>query len=164
MSSFENNWRRKQEIRLRPVADRVYRHTLDKEFAIDVKLTLDNGQVLTGQEKFLSHRYKNFASVTVEYEQDQDTGEEGDWYRLAVGFYFVGYATEDELDFEPWVLLNWASTVMSTSKGNINWSYNYNQDGSARASFVHYPMRSFPDECVIACSWSDEPEQMIMDW
>lgn len=164
---FEDNWRRKQELRLRPVADRVYQGIfgedikierferqddwiLDKYFAMDVRITFTNGLILTGQEKFLSHKYSSFASVTVEEYQDPTIKEPGDWFKLAVQFYFVGYANKDETGFYPWVMINWPATVMATVKEELDWYSNGNQDGSARASFKYCYMNQIPSYCLIA--------------
>lgn len=165
---FETNPRRMQEIRLRPLADKVYRsvfgdsidisrygtdYTLDKEFAIDVVLVLESGLILNGQEKFLSSNYAKYHSLTVEYQQNQHTGERGDWFKLACQFYFVGYANERETEFIPYVLVNWASIVLATSAGKIDWKLNANKDGKARASFRYCDMFKLQPDCIIAKSW-----------
>lgn len=169
--SFEQNWRRKQELASRPIADKLYRQTfsndlgisrmeaadqsvLDIKFAIDVKLTLPTGQILLGQEKFLSHQYASYKSATVEHYQNPATEEPGDWFRLAVQFYFVGYLTKDGLNFDPWILLNWPNVVIATHENQIPWRDQRNKDGRARASFKWCAMPQFPSECIITCSWA----------
>lgn len=164
--AFENNWRRQQELRLRPVADKYYSDLfgkeitvnrfekeddfiLDKEFAMDVRVTFANGLILTGQEKFLSEMYSKYSSVTVEYMQNPKTNETGDWFKLGVQFYFVGYANKTETEFYPWVMLDWAATVLATNKGELSWKSNANGDGHAKASFVYTDMRYIPKHCVI---------------
>jgi hypothetical protein len=165
--SFEDNERRKQEIFGRPLADKIYRdvfgqdiqiHRMDRKdnlvldirFAIDVKLVLFNGQILLGQEKFLSHKYANFQTVTVEYLQDPITGEKGDWFKLAAQFYFVGYITQKQDGFEPWILLNWANVVIATDRHEIKWEDKGNTKTAARATFKCCNMNKFPADCVIA--------------
>lgn len=168
-ANFENNWRRKQELKLRPVADKIYQevfeatnikrcepeddHTLDKEFAIDVTLTLQNMMVLTGQEKFLSHNYASFHSVTVEYMNNPQ--DKGDWFKLACQFYMTGYANETNTAFEPWVILNWPQVVICTNAGLITWIDNANKDGHARASFRYTNMFTIPSSCIVASSWTN---------
>lgn len=171
MNNFDSNWRRKQELKMRPYADKIYRqvfgkdieinrferddsHTLDIVFAIDVQIRLSSGQILLGQEKFLSHKYAGFKSLTVEYEQNPQTNEPGDWFKIATQFYFTGYMTEKEDGFEPWVIANWTTMVIDTNKGAITWTHNRNQDGYARASFVYTNMTQLPSECIISCSWT----------
>jgi hypothetical protein len=170
MSDFNNNWRRKQELKMRPYADIIYRQvfgndieiqrferednkTLDIVFAIDVQIRLKNGQILLGQEKYLSHKYANFKSLTVEYEQNPLTHEQGDWFKIAAQFYFTGYITEKEDGFNPWVIANWTTMVIDSNQGSINWTHNHNQDGYARASFVYTNMTQLPNHCIISCSW-----------
>lgn len=169
--NFENDPRRQQEIRMRPVADMYYRqifgenidiarfeqeddYILDKEFATDVKLTMPNGMILLGQEKFLSSYFARFETVTVEYEQNQWTGEQGDWYKLGVQFYFVGYCNQDNTDFSPWIMLNWPAVVCASHNGEIEWQQRANSNGSAMASFRYCNMTKFPEFTVISSSYS----------
>jgi hypothetical protein len=160
--SFERDPRRVQEKRCRPYADIIYHSVfgddikivrdaniiLDKEFAIDVQIRLDSGLVLLGQEKFLSENYAKYATVTVEYYQNQFTKERGDWFKIGVQFYFTGYETKN--GFNPYILLNWPQTVLATDVGLIKWLYNTNKDGHAKASFMYYSMSKFPSSCIIA--------------
>jgi hypothetical protein len=170
---FERDPRRKQELRCRPYADEIYRrvlgaekieraeraddYLLDREYAIDVTVTLPNGMVLNGQEKFLSAEYAKYATATVEYEQNQFTHEPGDWYKLACQFYFVGY--ENGSGFKPWVMLNWPNVVIATNTGIINWRDNRNNNGRARASFKFLRMADFPESCVIAGAFTRQDER-----
>jgi len=170
MSNFNNNWRRQQELRMRPYADMIYREvfgnetgivrfdreeekTLDITFAIDVQVTLENGQILLGQEKYLSEKYAGHKSITVEYEQNPLTHEHGDWFKLATQFYFTGYCNKDMTGFSPWVIANWTSMVLETLANNIHWVHNNNKADGARASFVYTDMTKLPQSCIIACSW-----------
>jgi hypothetical protein len=170
-SKFEHDPRRIQEIRCRPYADTIYQsvfgkdidiqrsdlrdtginNVLDREFAIDVQIKLNSGLVLLGQEKFLSNKYSKYASVTVEYYQNQFTKELGDWFKMGVQFYFTGYEINSKL--HPYIILDWPQTVLATDAGLIIWAHNSNKDGYAKASFVHYPMANFPSSCVIARSF-----------
>ena len=166
-SVFEKNPRRLQEVRCRPLADAIYKrvfgdlitikrheredaYLLDKEFAMDVTITLPIGLVLTGQEKFLSQKYAKYRSVTIEHMQNPATNEKGDWFKMAVQFYFVGYESADGKTFSPWIMLNWPSIVNATAKGAIHWIDNRNKDGHARASFRYCVMDKIPESCVIA--------------
>lgn len=162
---FERDPRRKQELRCRPYADKIYRQTfgkdiqikrferednflLDKQFAMDVQITLTSGLILTGQEKFLSECYAGYRSVTIEDMQNPTTGEKGDWYKMAVQFYFVGY--ENHIGFKPWELLNWPAVVLATEQNRIVWYSNKNKDGHARANFKFAKMDKIPPDCIIA--------------
>ena len=166
MSSFDSNPRRLQELRGRPIADAVYRDVfgqkteilraeaedeliLDKEFAIDARLTLPSEQILLAQEKFLSYQYAKFASVTIEYMQNPAVHEHGDWFKLASQIYFVGYFTEDGTGFSPWIMLDWAQIVIATMRGQITWRDQGNTKSNARASFKWTRMSDIPDPCII---------------
>jgi hypothetical protein len=169
MNNFENNSRRKQEIKGRPLADLIYHKNwdynsegilikryefddkliLDKEFAIDVTLTLPNGMLLNGQEKYLSFKYSSFGTLTVEYMQNPQTKEKGDWFKLAPQFYFCGYFNESETDFIKYVLVDWPKLVLNSNDGLIVWYDNKNQDGNARASFRYTYFKNIPDDCII---------------
>jgi len=167
MNDFDKNWRRKQELRMRPIADAKYKgifgenisikrfemddnFILDKKYAIDVEIKLENGQILLGQEKFLSHKYAGFKSITIEYYQNPKTGEEGDWFKISAQIYFVGYCTRDFEDFKPWVLINWPKIVCYTKDGIIKWQENKNREDGARANFKYTSMDNLPDDCIIA--------------
>jgi hypothetical protein len=169
--NFENNWRRKQEIRGRGIADRIYRdvfgsdleinrfedednYELDKTFAIDVHVVNNNGLILTGQEKFLSNKYAKFQSITVEYMQNPLIQEKGDWFKMAVQFYFTGYFNKTNDDFELWIIADWTQIVLNTINDNITWMKNHNTKDGARANFVYCNMTQLPEDCIIASSWT----------
>jgi len=173
MSNFDNNWRRKQEIKSRPFINDIYRrvfgdaisierfdHTenylLDKEFAIDVRVTHPNGLILTGQEKALSYEYKSYESLTVEYMQNHQTQEKGDWFKMAVQFYFTGYLNKAVTGFDLWVIADWSKVVLGTASGRIQWYENSNTKSQARASFKYCNMAKLPGDCIISSSWEDE--------
>jgi hypothetical protein len=164
---FERDPRRQQELRCRPYADEVYRklfgkdidikrfecednYLLDKTFAMDVQITLTSGMILTGQEKFLSQKYASYETVTIEDLQNPATGEHGDWFKMAVQFYFTGY--ENCKGFNPWILLNWPAVALATERNKVIWYSNRNKDGHARASFKCAKMKSFPADCIIGKS------------
>lgn len=175
--SFENNWRRKQEISGRAIADRIYRNVygsdinirrfedednyeLDKTFAIDVHVTNPNGLILTGQEKFLSNNYAKYKSLTVEYMQNPITEETGDWFKMAVQFYFTGYFNTTGDDYVLWVIADWTQIVLNSINGNINWTRNRNKKDGARADFLYCNMTQLPKECIIACSWDTKQQEL----
>lgn len=181
MNEFETDPRRLQELRCRPYADKIYKDELncvditrtertsprddnailDSQFAIDTKLRLPNGQPLTGQEKFLSEEYAHWATVTVEYEQNPETGEIGDWGNCAAQFYFVGYENPGK-GFYPWILLNWPAVVLATNNDRIKWFDNINKNGRAKASFRYVKMIHIPDDCVIAGNYKTPIESFTL--
>lgn len=169
MADFNKNWRKKQELKGRPLADQIYANNwsyeaeglyikrydkeeklvLDKEFAIDITVTLPNGMKLNGQEKFLSYKYSSFGTLTVEYMQNPNTEEKGDWFKLAPQFYFCGYFNETETDFVKYVLVDWPKLVLYSNEGLVKWYDNKNLDGCARASFKYTYFKDIPKDCVI---------------
>lgn len=165
--NLERDPRRKQEIRCRPYADKLYKSILgegisiqrfehaddfilDKKFAMDVQITTPFGMIMTGQEKFLSAKYAGFKSITIEYMQDPTTNEQGDWFKMAVQFYFVGYEYMDT--FKPWIIIDWTAMVLATLHNEVDWYNNNNQDGRAKANFKYCLMLELPPECIIAAS------------
>ncbi len=171
MDNFYNDPRKQQELRCRPTADKIYRNyfgnditilrdedlVLDKEFAIDVRITLGNGMNLLGQEKFLSEEYAKYGTVTVEYYQNQFTKEPGDWFKIGVQIYLVGY--EHLSGFMPYVLMDWTKVSIMSNQGLITWNQNNNKDGKARASFAFTKMNLLPKECVL-----DSSEALPKEW
>lgn len=169
-NNFDKDPRRQQELAMRPHADTIYakvfgittgnihrhdspddeRHLLDRLHAIDVTVTLPSGMVINGQEKFLSHEYLKYKSLTVEYYQNPKTKERGDWFNLAAQFYMVGYANADGTGFATWSIINWPSLVMATHNGAVVWQDNDNKNGKARASFRYISFDKIPQACVIA--------------
>lgn len=161
MQDFNNNPRKQQEMRCRPTADKIYREAfgnkieiirdsdivLDRDFAIDVRIKLNNGMNLLGQEKFLSERFASYGTVTIEYYQNSFTKEQGDWFKIGVQIYLVGY--EHPSGFAPFILLDWTKVTMYSNLNLIKWMHNTNQDGHAKASFVYTKMSEIPNDCII---------------
>jgi hypothetical protein len=163
--NFERDPRRKQELRGRKYADEIYvinwgdilikryeqkdNLILDQKFAIDVTITLPNGMILNGQEKFLSFKYASYGTLTVEHMQDHLTDERGDWYKLAPQFYFCAYFNNDYNGFLKYVIVNWPKLVLCTNSGVAKWHDNKNKDGRARASFRYIYFGDIPNECII---------------
>ena len=166
LNDFDKDPRKQQESRGKPIADAIYKArypgceirrfdreeeaVLDIKFAIDVQLKLASGHILTCQEKFLSYKYASFNSVTVEYMQDPKTGEEGDWFKLAVQIYFVGYFDKDNQSFLKWIIVDWPAISKATSNNKIEWMDNQNKDGRAKASFRYVNWDKIPPHCIIA--------------
>ena len=173
--SFERNWRRRFEKRMRPVADKLYWEiipgikditreypvrlplpvhvelgVLDKELGIDVIFTLNNGMRLTCQEKFGSPSFTHLKDVTVEYYNDPIRGVPGDWFKLISQLYFFGFASKDYKSFDLWVLLDWPKTIWETIKGNITWERKHNTKNGAMADFMRLFMTNLPKPCIFA--------------
>jgi len=164
--SFANNPRKMQELAMRSSADTLYKallpnlksiirydhaeqFILDKEHGIDAVLIFNNLQIITLQEKFLSHDKARYKSLTVEYEQNPQTHEMGDWTKLACQMYFTGYINAAWTAFEFYILVDFARLVMETQRGAVRWLQNMNKDGHARASFKYIHFDAIPAICVI---------------
>jgi hypothetical protein len=166
--TFNNDPRRKQELRLRPACDAIYkqhlhitrvkrfdnlqedeRHLLDRYHGIDVVLRLPNGAVVTGQEKFLSHKFSKYETLTAEYYQNQHTKEYGDWFKLASQFYFTGYESVEGGNFCKWVIVNWLSLITDRTLAS-KWNHNANKNGRARASFIYIRFKDIPSRYIVA--------------
>lgn len=118
----------------------------DRQFGVDVLLRFASGMQATLQEKFLG---TTFDTVTVEYYQDWRTEEPGDWFRLRVDYYFVGYHQPDASTFRRWILLDWPAVQRATSRGLIDWQERRNAKDGARASFRYVAFDAIPAECII---------------
>ena len=182
--SFERNWRRRFEKRMRPVADKLYWEiipglkdidrryrmrlplplhvelgVLDKELGIDVFFTLNNGVRLTCQEKFNSHTFSYKKNLTVEYKNDPIRDIPGDWFTMIAQLYFFGFASEDEKSFDLWALLDWPRTVLETVRGNISWELmlqpEYRAKDGAMASFMRTFIPHLPKTCIIKTNYKE---------
>ena len=122
---------------------------LDQVFGIDAEITLPTLQVLSCQEKFLSHKYASFNSLTFEHMQEPTTGEEGDWFRLRADLILIAYFTEDGAAFEKWAVVDVPLLKIATLYGHVHWEDNKNQDGRARASFLWTDVAKLPAKCVL---------------
>ena len=119
----------------------------DIDFGVDVLLNLVNGQTITIQEKVLGTTY---STVTVEYYQNPQTGEEGDWFKLKCDLYFVGYGTTPPR-LDRWILLDWNRVKLYHNQ--IPWWCNSNKKDGARANFLAANFWQIPDVCIIAAEY-----------
>lgn len=171
----EKDWRRYRDARRRwPACYRIYREIfarlgmplsdgvkeiectaedafgrLDRKLGIDVIFKWPIGMQATLQEKFL---FTSFGTATVEYMNDPNIGDEGDWFHLMANYYFVGYSKPKELDFWSWRLLDWAALQRETIRGNITWGLRYNWKSPAKANFKYVRFDEIPQNCIIATS------------
>jgi len=75
---------------------------LDKKFHIDVKIELCNHSILLGQEKALRHKFNKYNTFTIEFYQNRETKELGEFFNLGAQFYLHGYLNEAENKFVKW--------------------------------------------------------------
>ena len=168
MVEFRNLSTVKLSEKLSPFADKIYREKfkvtsikrtkrdngkvsiLDKKFCIDVILTLSNGTILTAQEKFRSYRaYKKYGdNATIEYYQDPDILEEGEFFHLASQIYFYGFSNEKETGFLRYFCLDVARLTLALSFKKINYKVFQNHKHS-KASFIAFRYDDIPKECIL---------------
>lgn len=126
---------------------------LDMEFAIDVIVTLANGSILTGQEKALSYEYSKYGTFTMEFYQNRNTKERGEFFKIASQFYLSGYTNSSQNGFASWSVLNMPNLIMW-----INSVYNLEQlelksiPSTGLASFIAIEYKDIPEHCYIARS------------
>lgn len=180
MDNFEVDDRRRQEIIARPYWDVIYYaiwgdgikivrgdfdidgklyggYELDKFFAVDVVIRFPNGQILTGQEKALSWKYRDRETVTCEFEQvARSEDKDGDWFKLPAQFVALGYLTAAEEEFDIWVVTDWCRMVLAAQTYKIIWENRKNDNGSAQASFKFTNIENLPKETLLACSWKED--------
>jgi len=128
---------------------------MDRELAIDTFLHLADGTVLTFQEKTRRNRIleKYGADFTFEYYNDPETGDQGEWFKLAAQLYFYGYATEEENGYSKCWILNVPELRLFLKKriGIDQLEKNYLRRNSppAKANFFAIPFTEISENCVL---------------
>lgn len=136
----------------------------DAQLGIDVLLNFSSGLQSTMQEKFLTTGDR-YSTITVEYYQNWRTEEPGDWFKLRVDYYFVGYHQRGATAFDKWILLDWPAVKRATSRNLIPWQENKNTRDGARASFRYANFWDIPKDCVIDGAWPDrKADPPTIDW
>jgi hypothetical protein len=166
----------KQSIRMRPACNNVLcnvfdvkecdikryeqlsgPHILDSEFAIDLKVILENGSQLSGQEKALSHHYHFYKTFTIEFYQDRNTKERGEFFKIASQFYLSGYSDATEVEFIEWHILkmfdliNWIKT-----KDFMFLERQLKPSAGSRACFLPIPYNKIPEHIFYASGDADK--------
>lgn len=163
---FKETREYKQMIRMNPHCNEIYYNVfnaqkvkrtsdtpLDMEFAIDVIVELPNGSILSGQEKALSYAYAKYDTFTMEFYQNRNTKERGEFFKIASQFYLSGYANSSLNGFASWHILNMPNLIMW-----INSVYNLEQleamskPSTGLASFIAINYQDIPEHCYIARS------------
>jgi len=78
---------------------------LDRERGIDVKLNLINGLTIEIQEKFRRPEYRHYWQFTVEYQNNPDMNEPGEFHHLSANYYFYGYSN-GKSGFSDWWIID----------------------------------------------------------
>ena len=163
---FKETREYKQMIRMNPHCNEIYYNVfnaqkikrtsdtpLDMEFAIDVIVELPNGSILSGQEKALSYAYAKYDTFTMEFYQNRNTKEKGEFFKIASQFYISGYANYSLNGFASWKIINLPSFILW-----LNSIYDFEQlevkaiPSSGLASCIAIPYKDIPEYCYIAKS------------
>lgn len=136
---------------------------MDRQFHIDCAIELPNGSRLLGQEKVLRARYANFETFTIEYYQDREKKEPGEFFHIAAQFYFHGYWNQeytgidmfcliDLLKFLDWLKSEYSvedmNAMINSKRRNSRVGFNAPQNG--KASFFYIPYNLIPRACIHA--------------
>jgi len=162
MTDFEQNERRKAEIKARPYIDAIYKETwkvknitradqqsderlkyMDKYLHIDTVIELSDGEHINLQEKSLGYDKRNFNTVTLEYYNNPKTGELGDYFLCEAQAYFCGYVNENNTGFCKWWILDMIKLrEMIMKNGGIKWAEQFRQKNiySGKADFFAFPV------------------------
>ncbi len=166
---FEDTKEYKQSIKMRPACNRVlclcfgvspdnierFEHgtdlfVLDQEFAIDMRVKLNNGTLLTGQEKALSYEFYRFRTFTMEFYQNRHTKEKGEFFKIASQFYLHGYSDSTGVDFIEWKIIDVLKMIhWLKQSGEAALARRTRPAGGSRASFLPIPYDKIPRDFIL---------------
>jgi len=121
-------------------------HILDKKFHIDCVLTLQNGMILTLQEKFLRAKFAIYDCFTLEYFNNQLKNEKGEWHSLCSDLYFTGYG-DIENGFNPAYLFKTIDVKLAIMSGELQGELK--KTSTSNANFYAFPFRDFKEEYFV---------------
>lgn len=160
------NWNEDLALSLKaePIQDRLYREVwgdginivrshnnetvLDREFHIDLTVELPNGIQLLGQEKALRHKFSSFDTFTLEFYQNENEEEKGEFFRLGAQFYCHGYLNEEQTDFEKVYIIKIFDFLASKKDTTLDWLKAHTRPSSGRASFYYVKYGDIPEEFI----------------
>lgn len=169
--TFEETPEYKQSLRMRPAcdgvlckvfgitSDKIERFSkaselfvLDKEFAIDLRVRLNNGSQLTGQEKALSYKfYHRFRTFTMEFWQNRETKERGEFFKIASQFYLHGYSDESDVEFIEWKVIDILKMIdWLKSCGIDRLAARTKPAAGSRAAFLPIPYDKIPKPFILS--------------
>lgn len=166
---FEDTPEFKQSLKMRPACDRVlcscfgvspddierFPHgtelfILDQEFAIDMRVRLNNGTVLTGQEKALSYQFYKYRTFTIEFYQNRKTKEKGEFFKIASQFYLHGYADATGIEFIEWKIIDVLKLIhWLRQSGESLLAKRIRPAGGSRAAFLPIPYDKIPRDFIL---------------
>lgn len=169
MNSLYDTPEGKQSLRMRPACNRVLSevfnvnsdsivryeqeegpHILDSEFAIDLKVILSCGAQLSGQEKALSHHYYMYRTFTIEFYQNRNTKEPGEFFKIASQFYLSGYSNETGVEFIEWKIIKMFDFMDWLRNAGVQKLEDKCKPSTSRASFLPIPYSKIPNSFIFA--------------
>lgn len=167
--TFEETPEYKQSLKMRPACDAVLcrafgltpdkidrfskasdMFVLDQQFAIDLRVRLQNGSQLTGQEKALTYRYYKYRTFTVEFWQNRYTQERGEFFKIASQFYLHGYSDESGFAFIEWKIIDVLKFIDWLKLCGIDTlAARTRPSGGSRAAFLPIPYDKIPKQFIL---------------
>lgn len=163
--NFRKTSEYKQMKSMLPACDEIYKlvfnaqgikrtqdTALDMDLGIDVILTLPSGSILTGQEKALSHKFASYDAFTMEFYQNRDIKEPGEFFKIASQFYLSGYINEQQNAFTSWKIINLCNLIQWLGEYPTSQLEKATKPSTGYASFLAIPYKNMPADCIIAKS------------
>lgn len=124
---------------------------LDQQFAIDMRVRLQNGSQLTGQEKALSFQFYKYRTFTMEFWQNRHTKEPGEFFKIASQFYLHGYSDDTGVAFVEWKVIDILKMIDWLKNCGINkLAARTKPSGPSRAAFLPVPYDAIPKAFILA--------------
>lgn len=132
-------------------------HPLDKEWAIDVILKTTCGLPITLQDKFREYKYhKLYDEFTLEYENNPETHEEGEFYHLVANYYFYGFATPDKQSFISWKVIDLNTFKEFYRTGRIKEDGVGKNRDKGKATFLYFAWKKLRDNGLLLMDFDPE--------
>ena len=145
---YKSVWPIKEIIRFNRDEDKI----LDIRYHIDVEVRLENGIAFLGQEKALRYKFASYNTFTMEFYQDRQVKERGEFFNLGAQFYLHGYFNEAEDGFCKWYLIKVFDFLESLKNNKIETLEAYTKPSSGNASFFYMPYDRIPRRFIYAKS------------
>lgn len=122
-------------------------HILDTNFHIDGKIILPNGSTVTMQEKALSNKFYKFKTFTMEFYQNRNTKEKGEFFKIAAQIYLHGYSDETEVKFIEYHILKVFDLIiwLNNKYTILELEQNMRNSGGSYATFISIPYKDIPE-------------------
>jgi len=144
---YRSIWPVKEVVRFKHEDDKV----LDIRYHIDVEVRMDNGICLLGQEKALRYRFSHYNTFTIEFYQNANTKEGGEFFNLGAQFYLHGYWNEGESGLCKWYIIKIFDFLEFLKSNDIKTLEAYTKTtGGSRASFFCVDYKKIPSKFIYA--------------